>query len=126
MPARIVAGLLGAFFFVQGLNWLGNPGAAAEGLGMPLLDGMARSTQIGDLSGFFLCLGGFALFGAYKSDPTWLRAAGILVGLVAVTRTIAWGAHDAPFATVFITVEVIAGSALIIAASRLGATETDA
>ena len=64
MPFRILSGLLGAFFFVQGVNWIFDAQGAAEGLAMPLLDGMARSTQAGDLTGFFLCLGGFGLYGA--------------------------------------------------------------
>ena len=124
MPYRIAAGLLGLFFFVQGINWLANPAAAAGGLGMPLLEGMARSTQIGDLAGFFLCVGGFALFGAYSFRSDFLRAAGILVGLSSITRTIAWAFHDAPFATAFITIEVLAGSALFFCASRVGSRDS--
>lgn len=121
MPFRILGGILGAFFLLQGLQWLGTPEAAAGALGMPLLDGMGRSTQIGDISGFFLCLGGFALYGAYRQNGTWLRAAGILLGLVGVTRTIAWLAHDAPFAAVFISVEFIGGALLTFCAMRIEA-----
>ena len=96
MPFRIVSGLLGFFFLIQGVNWLVDPASAASGVGMPMLDGLARSTQIGDLAGFFLSLGGFAIYGAYRVRPTWLLAAGCLVGVVALTRTIAWAVHDAP------------------------------
>ena len=119
MPFRILAGVLGGFFFVQGLNWLANPSAAAEALGMPLLDGMGRSTQIGDISCFFLCLGGFGIYGAYRSQAHWVRAAGILVGLAALTRTLAWAIHDAPWATSFIMVELVTGGLFLFAASRL-------
>lgn len=119
MAFRVLAGALGLFFFVQGLQWLISPATAAAGLGMPLLEGMARSTQIGDLSGFFLCLGGFALYGAYRCEPAWLRAAGILVGLVGFTRTIAWAAHDATFPAPIIAIEFIAGSLLLLAATRV-------
>ena len=90
MPFRLLAGALGVVFLFQGLNWLVNPTAAAAALGMPLLDGVGRSTQIGDIACFFLCLGGFGIYGAYRSKPEWVRAAGILVGLAAFTRTVAW------------------------------------
>ena len=124
MAFRIIPGILGAFFLLQGLGWLGDPASAAAGLGMPLLDGMARSTQIGDMAGFFLCLGGFALFGAYRQNPHFLRAAGILVGMSSITRTIAWAAHGADFATQFIVIEVICGGALLFSASRVGQSQT--
>ena len=115
----VIVGILGAFFLLQGINWLVSPGAAAEALGMPLLDGAARSTQVGDLAGFFLCLGGMAIYGAYRSAPTWIRASGCLVGIVAITRTIAWLFHDADFTTLFIAVEVIAGATLLFLARKI-------
>lgn len=121
MPFRIIPGVLGAFFFLQGLMWLVDPAGTAEGLGMPLLDGIGRSTQIGDMAGFFLCLGGFAAFGAYRSNPGFVRCAGFLVGLSSITRTIAWAAHGADFATQFIVIEIIAGGTLLFCASRLDA-----
>ena len=125
MPFRFLAGVLGAFFFIQGVQWLISPATAAAALAMPLLDGAARSTQVGDLSGFFLCLGGFALYGAYAQNASFVRAAGCLVGIVAFTRTIAWAVHDADFATAFIPIELIAGSLLLFASTRIGAQSTD-
>ena len=119
MPFRILAGVLGSFFLLQGFDWLRAPVGAAEGLGMPLLDDIGRSTQIGDISAFFLCLGGFALYGAYRIQPAWIRASGFLVGLAAVTRTIAWGVHDAAFPVAFIGVEIVASSLLFLAAWRM-------
>ena len=123
MAFRIIPGILGVFFLTQGLGWLADPAGAAEGLGMPLLDGLARSTQVGDMAGFFICLGGFALFGAYRENPAFLRAAGILVGMSSITRTIAWAAHDTDFATQFIAIEVICGAVLLFSASRVGQSD---
>ena len=119
MAFRILPGLLGAFFLLQGLMWLVDPSDAAEALGMPLLEGAARSTQIGDLSGFFLCLGGFALYGAIRQRVDFIRCAAFLVGTVAITRTIAWAAHGADFTTQFIVIEVVCGALLLISANRL-------
>ena len=119
MAFRIIPAVLGVFFLLQGLMWLANPGGAAEGLGMPLLEGAARSTQIGDLSGFFLCLGGFAAYGAWARNPSFVRCAALLVGSVAITRTIAWAAHGAAFTTQFIVIEVVCGATLFFCAGRL-------
>ena len=121
MAFRVIAGVLGAFFLVQGVNWLIAPYDAAGALGMLLLDELGRSTQIGDLASFFICLGGFAMYGAYARNPSFLRASGCLVGLVAVTRTIAWAFHGAAFTALFIAVEVIAGAAFFFLATRVGA-----
>ena len=49
--------MLGAFFTLQGAAWIAETERAAAGLGMPLLDRLARSTQIGDLAAFFLAIG---------------------------------------------------------------------
>ena len=122
MAFRILAGLLGAFFFLQGLGWIIDAESAAAGLGMPLLDGIARSTQAGDLTGFFLCLGGFALWGAYREAPTWLRAAGFLLFGAAFGRTVAAVVSDAAFATQFIVIELVTGGLLFLAASKVGST----
>ncbi len=122
MAFRILAGLLGALFLFQGLGWIIDAKSAAEGLGMPLLDGLARSTQVGDLTGFFLCLGGFGLWGAYRQAPTWLRAAGLLLLGAAFGRSLAALVSGAPFATEFVAIEVVAGGLFFLAASRIGAS----
>ena len=73
MPLRVVAGILGIFFLLQGVNWILSPASAAEALGMPLLEGVGRSTQIGDAGGFFVALAAMILLGAYGSNGQWLR-----------------------------------------------------
>ena len=116
---RIVAALLGVIFAVQGLSWIFDPASAAESLGMPLLDGIGRSTQIGDLGAFFFAMSAMIFVGAIKAEPRWLRAAAMLVGGAAVVRTLAWAIQDAAFATQFIAVELVFAALLFFAASRL-------
>ena len=120
MAFRILGGLLGAFFFLQGLGWIVDAPGAAEALGMPLLDGIARSTQVGDLTGFFLCLGGFGIWGAYKESPTWLRASGFLLLGAAFGRTLAAVVSGADFATQFIAIEVVMGALFFLSAAKVG------
>jgi len=116
---RILATLPGVLFAAQGLNWIFDPASAAESLGMPLLDGIGRSTQIGDLAAFFFAMSAMILVGVVRLEPRWLRAAALLVGGAAVMRTLAWAIHDAAFATRFIAIEVAIAALLLFSASRL-------
>lgn len=118
MALRIVLGIVGLLFVVQAAQWIVAPGAAAEGLGMPLLDGVGRSTQIGDIGALFVALGVLTLMGAYRSSPQWLRAAAVLIGAAAVLRTLAWLLHGAPFTAAFVGVEVVVAGLLLFAAQR--------
>ena len=121
MAFRILPGLIGAFFLLQATGWLVDPDAAAAGLGMPLLDGLARSTQVGDISAFFLAAGGMALFGAVRVRPAWIRPAAVLFASAALMRTLAWAFQGATFATAFIVIEVVTASVLWFCADRLDA-----
>jgi hypothetical protein len=119
MALRVVAGIFGAFFLLQAVQWIATPSAAAEALGMPLLTGVGRSTQIGDVAGLFLALGSMILLGVRRSDPHWLRAGALLLGSAAVMRTLAWALHGAAFAGLFIAVEAVTAGVLLFVAARL-------
>lgn len=118
MPLRIVSGTVGLFFLLQGGNWILAPASAAEALGMPLLEGVGRSTQIGDIGGFFIALGTMILLGASGSNGQWLRGGALMLGGVAVIRTLAALLHDAEFTALFIGVEVVCAGLLLAIASR--------
>jgi hypothetical protein len=120
-PLRILTLLVGGFFALQGVGWLASPARAAAALAMPLLDGLGRSTQVGDFAAFFLAIGAATIFGARPGRaPLLLVPAGILAA-AAVSRTIAWAAHGAGFATAAITVELICAAFLAFASHRLDA-----
>ena len=116
---RTIITVLGAFFLLQGLAWLVDPARVAAGLGMPLLAGLARSTQVGDLASFFIVAGATMLIGSRpgRSELLWVPAA--LIGGAAVTRTLAWLLQGADFALLFITVEVAVAATLVTGARRL-------
>ena len=46
---RILSGLIAILFLANGIQWIFFPANVAESLRMPLLEGAAASTQIGDL-----------------------------------------------------------------------------
>ncbi len=89
---------------------------------MPLLTGIARSTQLGDIGGFFIALGTMCLLGAYRSNAQWLRGGALMLGCVAVMRMLAWMVHDAALTVPFIAVEVVVAALLVFMASRIEAT----
>lgn len=115
---RILTLLCGAGFTLQGLAWLVAPARTAEGLGMPLLDGIGRSTQIGDFAAFFATAGVCMLLGTRPGNARLLYVpAGLLAG-AALGRTIAWALHGAAFAGLFIAVEIATSVLLVAAATR--------
>ncbi len=111
---RIAAALPGVIMLVMGVGWLVQPAAQAESLGMVLLDGVGRSTQIGDMASFFICCGGFIFLGAFRAEGRWYWAGAALLLAAAVFRTVSWLAWDAPFAQQFIFSEVIFAAWLIV------------
>jgi hypothetical protein len=119
---RAASGLFGLLFLVSAIRWIVDPAAAAEGLGMPLLDGVGRSTQIGDIGAFFVLAAALILAGTLRENATLLRTAGLLLASAAVLRTIAWMAHGAPLATGFIIAEVLAAAVLLGTASQFSSS----
>ncbi len=114
---RILTILLGAAFTLQGVGWLVLPGRAAAALGMPVLDGLGRSTQFGDFAAFFLTLGLSILAGIRPGRARALYFPAALLGSAAACRIVAWAVHGAAFAALFIVVE-IAASLVLLASAR--------
>ena len=113
---RILSALVGLLMAVQTISWITNPGEAAQGLGMALLEGMGRSTQIGDFSSFFFSVTLFCFLGAFLKQAQWLISGAIILGSAALFRSLAWIAHGADFATDFIVAEVVMTILLIVSA----------
>jgi hypothetical protein len=120
---RIIAGLTGALFFLNGLNWIVYPASAAESLGMPLLKGLGLSTQIGDLGSFFITVGAMTLIGVYTKTYHWFFAPSMLLLLAALYRILSFFLHGATFAMEQIVIEVIVGLFLIFAGSRIASED---
>lgn len=116
----VVVGLFGLMFLLIGLRWLVDPSGAAGQLGMPLLDDVGRSTQIGDFAAFFLTLGGLILLAVVTSQRLWYYPAAMLLGIAALGRLLAWAVHDAALALNLIAPEVVIAAVLLLAARRLG------
>ena len=116
---RIVAGLIGILFFLNGLQWIISPANVAASLGMPLLEGVGLSTQIGDLGSFFITVGAMTLIGAITTTRHWFYAPSMLLLVAAMYRTLSTILYGAPFVMSAIIVEISVGLFLIFAGSRI-------
>ena len=116
---RVVAGLLGTLFLINGLQWIIAPANIAAQLGMPLLEGVGLSTQIGDMGSFFITVGAMTLIGALSQTRHWFYAPSMLLLVAALFRTLSTAIYGAPFVLPAIVVEISVGLFLIFAGPRI-------
>ena len=109
---QVFIALPGVMMGWSAFGWLTNPQSAAEGLGMQLLDGVGRSTQVGDMTSFFAVVSIMVLVGAIRQNATWLVGPVLLLGGAAVFRTLAWMFHGADLAMQFIVPELVLAAIL--------------
>ena len=105
-------------FVVTGVRWLVAPAGIAPEFGLVLGEGLGLSSQVGDLSGFFLTLGICMLAALVSGRRTWYYPAVLLLSLTAMGRIVAWLLHDAALAPQ-IVVEILVAVILVIASRRL-------
>jgi hypothetical protein len=118
---RAVVLLCGVLFIVTGLRWLLAPAGVAPEFGLALSSGVGLSSQIGNMSAFFLTLGVCIMMGLTTQRTVWYYPPIILLSVTAVGRVLAWLLHDAALATDLIAPEVIVALILLIASRRLSA-----
>jgi hypothetical protein len=116
---RAVVALPAIGFLVIGLRWAIDPSSAASDLGMTLLSGVGRSSQIGDVGALFLSMGSMILIALTTGQRSWFYAPALMLSLIAVLRILAWLLHDAALTLDMIILEVIVASLLLLASSRL-------
>jgi hypothetical protein len=116
---RALVALPAILFVVMGMRWAVDPEGAAAGLGMTLMTGIGRSSQIGDVGSFFLAMGIMMLIGLVTGRRSWFQAPALMLALAAILRVLAWLVHDAALALDMIFVEVLLATVLILACSRL-------
>ena len=73
--ARFLCLVPSLIFLSNAYLWITNPSKASGDLGMTYLEGIGRSTQIGDFSAFFISVGVFCFIGSiFTVSYTHLRA----------------------------------------------------
>ena len=116
---KLLVLLFGILFLVTGLRWLLAPAGIAPDFGLALGSGIGLSSQVGDMSAFFLTLGVCMLTGLTTQRSVWYYPPIMLLLLTAVGRALAWLLHDAALATQLIALEVIVSLVLLFASRRL-------
>lgn len=111
---RVIAALPGVPLFLIGIGLILQPGQAVASLSMPLLEGAALSTQLGDMTAFFVCTSTFIFMGAYHAAPRWLYAGAALLFTAAFARTLGYLVHGADLSVEPIAVEVISTVWLVV------------
>lgn len=120
---RLLVLLCGILFLVTGLRWLLAPAGVAPEFGLVLGSGVGLSSQVGDMSAFFLTLGVCILMGLTTQRTLWYYPPIILLSLTAVGRILAWLLHDAALATNLIAPEIIVALIVLAASRRLPAQD---
>ena len=115
---RILVVLPAILFFVIGVRWVVDPAGVAAQLGFSLSTGIGLSSQIGDMSGYFLTMSICMLMAVITGHRIWYYPPIMMLVLTALARVLAWAAHDAALAVRMIAVEVVV-SVILITASRL-------
>jgi hypothetical protein len=106
-------------FMVTGVRWLVAPAGVAPMFGLTLEQGVGLSSQVGDMSGFFLTLGSCMLIALISGRRTWYYPAIMLLLITAVGRILAWLVHDATLALDLIGPELVVSAILVVASFRL-------
>lgn len=114
----VVVVLPAILFIVTGLRWLVAPAGVAPEFGLVLGEGLGLSSQVGDMSAFFLTLGICILVALVTGRRAWYYPPALLLVLTAVGRVVAWLLHDAALAPQ-IGVELVVAVILLVASSRL-------
>ena len=116
---KILVLLPAVLFLVTGLRWLVAPTGVASSFGLTLDQGVGLSSQVGDMSAFFLTLSSCLLIALISGRRSWYYPAIMLLSLTAIGRIVAWLVHDAALALDLIAPEIIVSIILLIAARRL-------
>ena len=95
---KILVLLPAMLFLVTGLRWLVDPSGAAPMFGLTLDQGVGLSSQIGDMSAFFLTLGSCMLIALISERRSWYYPPIMLLLITAIGRILAWLLHDATLA----------------------------
>ena len=121
---KVLVVLPAILFIVIGLRWAVDPAGAAAALGMTLMEGVGRSSQMADVGTFFLAMGMLMLVAVITAKRAWFHVPALILFGAAIFRIVAWLFHDAALAADMIAVEVVVGGLLLVAAARLSTAET--
>jgi hypothetical protein len=86
---KVLVALPAVLFVTMGVRWLVNPAGIAPDFSFSLATGVGLSSQVGDMSAYFLMLGVCMLTALVSGQRVWYYPPIILLSLTAVGRVIA-------------------------------------
>jgi hypothetical protein len=116
---KVLVLLPAILFMVTGIRWLVAPAEIAPNFGLALAEGIGLSTQVGDLTGFFLTLGSCMLIALITERRSWYYPPMMLLVIATLGRIVAWLVHDAALTVGPIIVELVVALILLLASRRL-------
>ena len=116
---KVLVLVIAVSFLVTGLRWLLAPVGVAPTFGLTLDQGVGLSSQVGDMSAFFLTLATCLLIALISARRSWYYPAIMLLSFTAIGRIVAWLVHDAALALDLIAPEVVVSIILLVASRRL-------
>ena len=105
--AYTLSGILGVVLAIIALRWILSPEDSANSLGMVLLEGAGRNTQIRDFTALFASTSIFCFISITTRQYQWIFSSGIVFSLVALISVLASQIHDAPLTYSSLIAEII-------------------
>ena len=105
--AYTLSGILGVVLAIIALRWILSPEDSANSLGMVLLDGAGRNTQIRDFTALFASTSIFCFISITTRQYQWIFSSGIVFSLIALISVLASQLHDAPLTYSSLIAEII-------------------
>ena len=105
--AYTLSGILGLVLAIIALRWILSPEDSANSLGMVLLDGAGRNTQIRDFTALFASTSIFCFLSIVTRQYQWIFSSGIVFSLIALINVLASQLHDAPLTYSSLIAEII-------------------
>ena len=105
--AYTLSGILGVVLAIIALRWILSPEDSANSLGMVLLDGAGRNTQIRDFTALFASTSIFCFLSITTRQYQWIFSSGIVFSLIALISVLASQIHDAPLTYSSLIAEII-------------------
>ena len=105
--AYTLSGILGLVLAIIALRWILSPEYSANALGMVLLDGAGKNTQIRDFTALFASTSIFCFLSITTRQYQWVFSSGIVFSLIALISVLASQLHDAPLTYSSLIAEII-------------------
>ena len=105
--AYTLSGILGLVLAIIALRWILSPEDSANSLGMVLLDGAGKNTQIRDFTALFSSTSIFCFISITTRQYQWIFSSGIVFLLIALISVLASQLHDAPLTYSSLIAEII-------------------